>query len=186
MNRFIKKSVCFLATLMLVFSFSNIANAQGTTSISVTKNSLAVGDSTTVSVSASSSGTVKIKYTASLMNFIDCTASGYSYEGNTITFSGTSGDIKFKAVAEGTASIIVSSSNCTGSSTTIAIGNKSASETSQDDTTEQEEVADDSSEATDEADNADDSNVATSSSGTGAGTLNADGGFDIDSRSCTI
>mgnify|MGYP003312141680 CR=1 FL=1 len=123
MKKFANRLLCFTTVFVMCFMFKTAVLAQGTTSISVSKSSVGVGDTTVVSVTASSSGTVTVKYTASLLNFIDCTASGFSYQGNTVTFSGTEGDIKFKAIAEGKACIIVSSSSCTGSSTTISVGN---------------------------------------------------------------
>lgn len=193
MRKIYKKSIIFAVSLIFSMCFYIVAYAQGTTSISVSKSSIGVGDTTVVSVSASASGTVTVKYTASIMNLIDCTASGYSYEGNTITFSGTSGDIKFKSTAEGKACIIVSSSSCTGSSTTINVGNSASSETKpaeeapkkEDEKTEEEttteDVADETTEETDDS-----AEAVAPSAGTGSGTLNSDGGFDIDGVSYVV
>ena len=104
---------------VLVFAFNIVAFAQGTTTITVSKSSPAVGDSVTVSVSGTESGTITVKYTSSMLNYISCSASSASAEGNSVSFSGKSADIVFKASSAGTASIIVSSSANSGSSTTL-------------------------------------------------------------------
>lgn len=179
MNKFVKKASSLLAVITLALAFNIVALAQGTTSISLSKSNIAVGDSTTVSITATDSGTVTVKYTASLLSLTSCTASGYTSEGNTVTFSGKSGDLVFTASSEGTASIIVSSSSCSGSSTTLTIGGSSATtDTSAEESASNEEAVEtaETSETTEVADEA----ATTSVVGTGVGTLNADGGFDID------
>lgn len=197
MKKLFRKSISLVATLVLILSMSNVAFAQGTTSISVTKSSVDVGGKTTVSVTASESGTVTVKYTASLLNLNSCSASGYSAEGNSVTFSGKSGDLEFIAAAEGTASIIVSSSACSGSSTTITVGGSSASDSA---ATETKETTDTSTETTEETateetteetdTTAEETEAASETtaapSASAVGTLNSDGGFDIDGVSYVV
>lgn len=159
----VKKSLSLVLIAAMVFSFNLVAFAQGTTSLTVSNAQIGVGDSTTVSVAASSSGTVTVKYTASLLEVTDCTASDYSSDGNAISFSGTAGDIVFKAIGEGTASVIVSSTACSGSSTTITVSGQGTGET-----------VDASVETTSETEG--EAIVETSSA---LGSLNDEGGFDI-------
>ena len=125
---------------VLVFAFNIVSFAQGTTTITVSKSSPAVGDSVTVSVSGTESGTITVKYTSSMLNYISCSASSASAEGNSVSFSGKSADIVFKASSAGTASIIVSSSANSGSSTTLSIGGSGSSASTQT-TTETTETA---------------------------------------------
>ena len=185
----LKKSF-FSMTLVLALALSlhTVVNAQGTTSISVSKSSIAVGDSTTVSVTASESGTVTVKYTASYLTLTDCTASGYSSEGNSVTFSGTSGDLVFEATGTGTASIIVSSTSCSGSSCTLTIGSSSSTSSSDTTTTTTTtaESVDTSEDEVAEEDTTEETVTASSSTAGSVGTLNSDGGFDIDGVSYVV
>ncbi len=179
MNRFFKHLSTGLIALTLYLSLAMCAFAQGTTSISVSKSAPAVGDTTTISITASASGTVTVKYTASLLSLESCTASGYTAENNSIVFSGTEGDITFTATAAGTASIIVSSSACSGSSTTLSIG---GTQTASADTTASTDTEADTDTASDvdtaaTSDTAAEVDAANTSSS--VGTLNESGGFDI-------
>ena len=195
MNKMFKRTLNFVVMAVFALTMNIVAFAQGTTMIAVSKNSPAVGESVTVSVTASESGTVTVKYTSSMLNYVSCNASGASASGNTVTFSGTSGDIVFNVGSAGTASIIVSSSSCSGSSTTLAIGSGSASQpepapqeqaTSTTEITEEETPA-----ATDEApaeSEAAEAPVETTAVGTSGavGTLNGNGGFDINGVSYVV
>lgn len=184
MNKLFKRAVSFAAIAVMVFAFNIVAMAQGTTTINVSKSSAAVGDSITVSITATESGTITVKYTASMLSLSSCSVSGYTSEGNAVSFSGKSGDIVFSAAAEGTASIIVSSSANSGSSTTLTIGGSSsssststASESTTEETTTEETTTEETTETTEET--TEETSVATTSA-SGVGTLNSDGGFDID------
>ena len=184
MNKLFKRAVSFAAIAVMVFAFNIVAMAQGTTTINVSKSSAAVGDSITVSITATESGTITVKYTASMLSLSSCSVSGYTSEGNAVSFSGKSGDIVFSAAAEGTASIIVSSSANSGSSTTLTIGGSSsssststASESTTEETTTTEETVEENTETTEETT---EETTATTTSTSGVGTLNSDGGFDID------
>ena len=184
MNKLFKRAVSFAAIAVMVFAFNIVAMAQGTTTINVSKSSASVGDSITVSITATESGTITVKYTASMLSLSSCSVSGYTSEGNAVSFSGKSGDIVFSAAAEGTASIIVSSSANSGSSTTLTIGGSSsssststASESTTEETTTTEETVEENTETTEETT---EETTATTTSTSGVGTLNSDGGFDID------
>ena len=187
---------------VLVFAFNIVAFAQGTTTITVSKSSPAVGDSVTVSVSGTESGTITVKYTSSMLNYISCSASSASAEGNSVSFSGKSADIVFKASSAGTASIIVSSSANSGSSTTLSIGGSGSSASTQT-TTETTETANNEEETvvkeddaevdveteTDETENTETDGTqpaaVTSASGV-VGSLNSDGGFDINGTAYVV
>lgn len=184
MNKLFKRAVSFAAIAVMVFAFNIVAMAQGTTTINVSKSSASVGDSITVSITATESGTITVKYTASMLSLSSCSVSGYTSEGNAVSFSGKSGDIVFSAAAEGTASIIVSSSANSGSSTTLTIGGSSsssststASESTTEETTTTEETVEENTETAEET--TEETPAATTST-SGVGTLNSDGGFDID------
>ena len=184
MNKLFKRAVSFAAIAVMVFAFNIVAMAQGTTTINVSKSSASVGDSITVSITATESGTITVKYTASMLSLSSCSVSGYTSEGNAVSFSGKQGDIVFSAAAEGTASIIVSSSANSGSSTTLTIGGSSsssststASESTTEETTTTEETVEENTETTEETT---EETPAATTSASGVGTLNSDGGFDID------
>ena len=193
MNKLIRRTFSVLAIVMLAFAMNIVVFAQGTTMIAVSKNSPAVGDKVTVSVTASESGTITVKYTSSMLTFVSCTGSGYTTSGNSVSFSGKSGDIVFTAAASGTASVIVSSTTCSGSSTTLAVGGGST------ETVSEEKPAEPAAQVTTEEPAAEPveevqvdevpaeaapQGVATS---TGAsGSLNANGGFDINGVSYVV
>lgn len=186
MSKVYKRVINLVAVFVFVFAFNMVAMAQGTTTISVSKNSAAVGDSIKVSVSGTEKGTITVKYTASMLNLASCSASGYSAEGNSISFSGTEADIVFTAASEGTASIIVSSSANSGSSTTLKVGDTASASASTNtstqttDTTEtQTEPTEETAETTEEETTTEETPAAPAATAGATGTLNADGGFDI-------
>lgn len=196
MNKMFKRTLNFIVMAVLALAMNLVVFAQGTTMIAVSKNSPAVGESVTVSVTASESGTVTVKYTSSMLNFVSCNASGYSASGNTVTFSGKAGDIVFNVGSAGTASIIVSSSSCSGSSTTLAIGSGSTAasepapqeqettvvETTTDEAPEEETPAE--TEETEETEvPAESAPIPTSGT---VGTLNSNGGFDINGTAYVV
>ena len=178
MNKLFKRTINIVAIGIMVFAMNIVAFAQGTTTISVSKSSAAVGDSITVSVTATESGTVTVKYTSSMLTLSSCSASGYSSQGNSVTFDGKTGDLVFSAAAEGTASIIVSSSSCSGSSTTLTIGGGSAAAAEA--PAEPEPAAEEPAAEEPAAEEPTEQPAAPAApSGSAVGTLNADGGFDI-------
>lgn len=189
MNKLHKSVVNFALVAVMLFAFNIVAMAQGTTTINVSKNSAAVGDSITVSISATESGTITVKYTASMLTLSSCSVSGYTSEGNAVSFSGKAGDIVFSAASEGTASIIVSSTANSGSSTTLTIGGSSAStETTTSTSTTEETAATEESEeeTTDSEETTTEDTAETTSATANVGTLNSDGGFDINGVSYVV
>lgn len=193
MNKMFKRILNFVVMAVFALAMNIVVFAQGTTMIAVSKNSPAVGESVTVSVTASESGTVTVKYTSSMLNYVSCNASGASASGNTVTFTGTSGDIVFNVGSAGTASIIVSSSSCSGSSTTLAIG---SGNTAQAEPAPQEQAAA-TTEVTEEPAATEEAPVETEESEAPAestavptsgavGTLNENGGFDINGTAYVV
>lgn len=182
MNKLFKRTLNIVLIGIMVFAMNIVALAQGTTTISVSKSSAAVGDSITVSVTASESGTITVKYTSSMLTLSSCSVSGYSSQGNSVTFDGKTGDLVFSATTAGTASIIVSSSSCSGSSTTLTIGGGSSSApaaTTEEPAAEPEPAEEPVAEEPAEVEVTETPETTASPSGSAVGTLNADGGFDI-------
>ncbi|SDB32819.1 hypothetical protein SAMN02910298_01577 [Pseudobutyrivibrio sp. YE44] len=192
MNKAFKRTLNIIAIALCVCTMNIVALAQGTTMIAVSKESPAVGDKVTVSVTASESGTITVKYTASMLNLVSCTGKDYTASGNFITFTGKSGDVVFNAASAGTASVIISSTTCSGSSTNITIGGGSSDST---ETTVEEKPAEEAPAETaaeepveqpvEEAP-AETPEVAAAPSTGAVGTLNANGGFDINGVSYVV
>ena len=178
MNKLFKRTINIIAIGIMVFAMNMVALAQGTTTIAVSKSSASVGDSITVSITATESGTVTVKYTSSMLTLSSCSVSGYSSQGNSVSFDGKTGDVVFSAAAEGTASIIVSSSSCSGSSTTLTIGGGSAAAAEA--PAEPEPAAEEPEEEPAEPAEQPEATAPAAPSGSAVGTLNADGGVDID------
>ena len=190
MNKLMRRTISVLAIVMLVFAMNIVVFAQGTTMIAVSKNSPAVGDKVTVSVTASESGTITVKYTSAMLTFVSCTGSGYTTSGNSVSFSGKTGDVVFTAAASGTASIIVSSTSCSGSSTTLSIGGGSApaEPAAQEQPAAQatvEEAPAEEPAAVEEPVEEAPAEVAATPDGA-VGTLNGSGGFDINGVSYVV
>ncbi|WP_028242645.1 hypothetical protein [Pseudobutyrivibrio ruminis] len=185
MSKWYKRFLNAVLVFTLVFAFNIIAFAQGTTKIAVSKSSAAVGDKITVSVSGTEKGTITVKFTSSMLNLTSCNVSGYSTEGNSVSFSGTSGDLVFNAVSEGTASIIVSSSANSGSSTTLSIGGSSSATSEPAAEPEQAEPEAPAEEEPAEQPAEPAAPVAVPADGS-VGTLNGDGGFDINGVSYVV
>lgn len=189
MNKLFRRTLNVLAIVMLTFAMNIVVFAQGTTMIAVSKNSPAVGDKVTVSVTASESGTITLKYTASMLTFVSCTGSGYTTSGNSVSFSGKSGDVVFTTAEAGTASIIVSSTSCSGSSTTLSIGGSAPAETAPaEKPAEPAPVEIEAEEPAAEEAPAEEAPAEAPSQGAAGnvGTLNSQGGFDINGVSYVV
>ncbi len=195
MNKVYKRILNLVVMTVMVFAMSMVAFAQGTTMIAVSKESPSVGDKVTVSITASESGTVTVKYTSSMLTFSSCNVSGYSASGNTVSFSGKSGNIVFSAATAGNASIIVSSSSCSGSSTTLAIGGGSSAASTEttveekpaEETTVVEEEPAETEESTETEEPATETEASAATvTGDAVGSLNSQGGFDINGVSYVV
>lgn len=113
---------CMVA-IMLFASPMMPVRAEGTTTIAVSKSSLQVGDTLTVTVQPSESGSLQLKYNAGVLQMTGCNASGYTTGSNTVSYTGGTAKVTFKAIAEGESSLVVSSPDgqLTGSSTKIQV-----------------------------------------------------------------
>lgn len=110
----------FFALAVFAGGFLPVA-AAGTSQISFSKNQVTVGDSFTVSVKASESSSITLKFSSSVVTLTD--AGGGSASGNGVSFSGTKITCRFTAAAAGKADFIVSSSDgaVTGSSASLTV-----------------------------------------------------------------
>lgn len=126
---------CLAVAFVIFMLCSGRVNAQGTSTIRVSDSSPAAGQSVSVEVIASESGSVSVKYNPEVLTFTGCSQS-YTTEGNTIYFEGTGATLNFTAAKEGKSSVIVSGTNVEGSSTSIQVSSGNAS--SGDDTSAQQ------------------------------------------------
>jgi|GEM_PF-2743049 len=127
-----------ILSLSLFLSVNLTSFAEGTTTIYLSGSSVDVGDSVSVTVTGSESGSITVKYTSAILSLQSVSGADYSAEGNTVTFTGTTATLTFSTAAEGTANVIVSSDSLSGSSAAISVGS-TASETTE--TTETTETA---------------------------------------------
>lgn len=134
----------FLIIFSLLFSYVPTVFAEGTTMIDFSNKSPAVGDTVTVTVSGSESSTITLKYNGSILSFSSCNVSGYTTDGNTVSFAATSGSVTFSVVGEGSANVIVSSDTLTGSSATLTVASATTEteETTTEDTSQTDESSD--------------------------------------------
>lgn len=118
---------CLAMAFVIFMLCSGRVNAQGTSTIRVSDSAPATGQSVSVEVIASESGSVSVKYNPEVLTFTGCSQS-YTTEGNTIHFEGTGATLNFTAAKEGKSSVIVSGTNVEGSSTSIQVsgGNTSS------------------------------------------------------------
>ena len=156
----------FLLALSLFFGSGMVLYAEGSTTINVSDSSPSVGDKVTISVSGSESSTITVKYSSAVLTFDSCSVAGYSSDGNSVVFSGKSGDITFKAASGGKADVIVSSDSLSGSSVSVNVAGEAVGD----------DTADDAAAA--EAPAADDTSAADASSP--ASAPSGDGDFNVD------
>lgn len=152
----------FLIIFSLLISVAPTAFAEGTTMIDLSNKSPAVGDKITMTVSGTDSSTITVKFNSSVLNFSNCSVSGFTTDGNTVTFTAKSGTIDFVAASEGSSNLIVSSDALTGSSTTLKVAGGSATEESTE-TESAETTESDTTSATEEASSGETSSNATES-----------------------
>ncbi len=126
MNRKHKNFIGMLVGLLALLStLSFPCFAEGTTTIHMSADSLSVGDTLSVTVTASESGSISLRYNADVLQFAGSSAS-YTTDGNTITFEGASATLQFTAASQGTSSLIVSSPTITGSSASVQVAGGAA------------------------------------------------------------
>ena len=116
-----KRKLLALLLALLLIAAPVTVYADGTTSIATSGNSAKVGDKVTVTVSGSDSSKLSLRYNNNVLKFQSCSASGYSTEGNVITFNGKSAQITFEATDGGSGDLVVSSDTLSGSSTSVQV-----------------------------------------------------------------
>ena len=121
-----KRKLLALLLALLLIAAPVTVYADGTTSIATSGNSAKVGDKVTVTVSGSDSSKLSLRYNNNVLKFQSCSASGYSTEGNVITFSGKSAQITFEATDGGSGDLVVSSDTLSGSSTSVQVARRRA------------------------------------------------------------
>ena len=154
----------FLIIFSLFISIAPTAFAEGTTMIDLSNKSPAVGDKITMTVTGTDSSTITVKYNGSVLNFSSCNVSGYTTDGNTVTFTGASGAIEFVASAAGSSNLIVSSDALTGSSTTLSVAGDSSSSDSGDSSEGNESTQTDNTTQTDSSETDEQTSTDTGSS----------------------
>lgn len=117
--------LAFMTVIMMAGPFLT-AHAAGNTTIFLSKRSLAVGDSLSVTVQGSESDTISVSYTGAILSYTGSNNSSTSVSGGTATFTGNNATLNFTAQSEGTAEIIVTASSLTGSSTTVSVSGSGA------------------------------------------------------------
>ena len=130
MNRIRKYGYGLVLALVLLFGSVIGVQAEGTTSIAVSKSAMELGDKVMVTVQGSESATMNIKYNASVLTLADCNAQGYTTSGNVVTLTATTAKLTFTAAGEGKSSIIVSSDTLSGSSTAVNVAVAATEDTS--------------------------------------------------------
>ncbi len=123
-----------VAVLICVFmlSVNMTVLAAGTSAVSVSNNNPAVGDTFTVTATATESGNMAVKYNANVLSVVGCDAPGFTQSAGEVDFNGKRGTITFKANAAGGSPISVSSSNASASSVVITVGGPQTAAASED------------------------------------------------------
>lgn len=131
----------FFALAVFAGSFLPTA-AAGTTQIGFSKKSVTVGDSFSVTVRASASSSITLKFSSSVVTLTD--AGGGSASGNAVSFTGTALTARFTASAAGKADFIVSSTDglVSGSSASLNVAAAAAEAPAQPETPAAETPAD--------------------------------------------
>lgn len=133
MMKRIKSVFSILFCILFIGAFVDMpVYAEGTTMIYLSEKDLGVGDTLTMTVNGSEKSTITVRYNASVLNFSNCDASGYTTNGNAITFTGKSAKITFKAASQGTSNLIVASDTLTGASTAVNVSGSGGGNTSSD------------------------------------------------------
>lgn len=143
MNRKHKKIIgMFVGALLMLCTISFPCFAEGTTTIHMSSANVSVGDTLSVTVTASESGKISLRYNDQVLKFSGSSAS-YTTDGNTITFEGTTATLEFTGLSQGSSGLIVSSPTITGSSASVQVNGTAAETTEQSsqDTTNQAQTA---------------------------------------------
>ena len=119
--RISKRIIAGVICLMLSMSSMTVL-AAGTSSVAISKENPAVGDTFTVTATATESGNMTVKYNENVLSVVNCNVSGYRSSAGEVDFTGKQGTITFKANSAGQSAIAVSSSNASSSSMVVNVG----------------------------------------------------------------
>ncbi|MEE3481096.1 MAG: hypothetical protein VZQ80_03795 [Lachnospiraceae bacterium] len=126
-----KFSALFSAAIFaaaILFGTVTTAFAAGTSQLAFSKSNVTVGDSFTVTVTASGRANMTLKYSSSYVTLTD--SKGASTTGNSVTFTATTLTFTFQASAAGKADFIVSSpdGSVTGCSASLTVAGQAPAE----------------------------------------------------------
>ena len=116
-SRIIAVVVCMMLTMSPLTVL-----AAGTSSVAISTENPAVGDTFTVTATATESGNMTVKYNENVLSVVNCNVGGYRSSAGEVDFTGKQGTITFKANAAGQSAIAVSSSNASSSSMVVNVG----------------------------------------------------------------
>lgn len=112
-------------TLILTLLFGTVstvcATETGSTSIAVSSSSVDVGDTITATIQSTASDTVTVSYNGSILTLTNCSASGYTTSGSTVTFTGQNVKLTFTAASSGTSYLSAKPNTLEGSSTNVTV-----------------------------------------------------------------
>lgn len=121
MRQIKKKSYLFIAALLFLFQLSVAIPAdaaKGNLTIALSANSVATGDTVTVTLRAADNNNKKatadmvFTYNSEIFSFVSCNAHSYTGgEGGKVSFNGSIVDVKLKAIAPGSTAVKVEGSN---------------------------------------------------------------------------
>lgn len=118
-----------IACMILTMSAMTVG-AAGTSSVSISTETPAVGDTFTVTATATESGNMTVKFNENVLSVVNCNVSGYRTSAGEVDFSGKQGTITFKANAAGQSAIALSSSNASSSSMVVNVGSAASNPSS--------------------------------------------------------
>lgn len=131
----IKLAAALCAFCMLFFGATVTSFAAGTLSIAVSSGTVKAGDTVTVTVyaegsdSAAVTADMNVTYDSAKLEYVSSSASNASGGGGTVKASGSSVDIKFKALSSGDAYVKAEANTLTAAGAHITVSGSSADET---------------------------------------------------------
>lgn len=133
-----KKLLTVLLGCILLIGNADPVSAAGTLTIAVSSGTVAAGDTMTVTVYAVNNNNeevtsdMNITYDSSKLEYVSSSASGASGGGGTVKATGSSVDIKFKAIASGDAYVKAEGATLTAAGAHINVSGTAASATDTD------------------------------------------------------
>lgn len=132
MNHKIKRMIAFLAGCMLLFGWSFPVRAAGTLSVAVSSGTVGTGETVTVTIYAANANSekvtadMKITYDTSMLEYISSSDTDATYGNGTVSATGESVSVKFKAVSSGNAYVKAEAATLTAGGTHITVTGASA------------------------------------------------------------